>query len=97
LENYWKRPIPRRQPQAEMERMVQHSKQPQVLREVFQALGNDPLVVAECLARPLLAHHLLTELNDVDHVKTTTVAWRKEPMAKQTANYTLPVITSPAA
>src|SRR5262249_30538869 len=96
LEDYWQRPITAGQLQAEMDRMAQHTKQPQVLGEVFQALGNDPLVVAECLARPLLAHRLLTELNDVDHVKTTTVAWRKEPMAKQTANYTLPAITSPA-
>src|SRR5215831_14144764 len=96
LEHYWQRPITPRQLQAEMDRMAQHTKQPQVLREIFQSLGDDASVVAECLARPLLAHRLLTELNDVDHVKTTTVAWRKEPMAKQTADYTLPVITSPA-
>jgi N-acetylneuraminic acid mutarotase len=79
-----------------MDRMAQHTKQPQVLREIFQSLGNDPLVVAECLARPLLAHRLLTELNNVDHVKTTTVAWQKEPMARQTANYTLPAISTPS-
>src|SRR5215471_10548140 len=97
LEDYWQRPITPKQLQAEMDRMAQHTKQPQVLREIFQSLGDDASVVAECLARPLLAHRLLTELNDVDHVKTTTVAWRKEPMAKQTADYTLPVITSPAA
>src|SRR5206468_12649582 len=41
--------------QAEMERMAQHSKQPEVLRELFAALGNDPFVIAECLARPVLA------------------------------------------
>jgi len=33
-----------------------------VLRELFAALGNDPFVVAECLARPVLAERLLTEL-----------------------------------
>ena len=88
LEDYWQRPITPRQLQAEMDRIAQHTKQPQVLREIFQSLANDPLVIAECLARPLLTHRLLTELNDIDHVKTTTVAWRKEPMAKQTANYT---------
>jgi hypothetical protein len=38
-----------------MDRMAQHSKQPEVLRELFEALGNDPFVIAECLARPVLA------------------------------------------
>ena len=35
-----------------MDRMAQHTKQPEVLRELFEALGNDPFVIAECLARP---------------------------------------------
>src|SRR6266576_2878400 len=58
LEDYWQRPITAEQLQAEMERMAQHSKQPEVLSELFQALGNDPFVIAECLARPLMAEHL---------------------------------------
>src|SRR5262249_46484830 len=55
LENYWQRPITADQLQAEMDRMAQHSKQPEVLHEIFETLGNDPFVIAECLARPLLA------------------------------------------
>ena len=35
--------------QTEIDRMANHSKQPEVLRELFAALGNDPLVIAECL------------------------------------------------
>ena len=31
-----------------------------MLRELFEALGNDPFVIAECLARPALAERLLT-------------------------------------
>ena len=46
--------------QGEMDRMAQHTRQPEVLRELFAALGNDPFVIAECLARPLLAERLLT-------------------------------------
>ena len=42
-----------------MDRMAQHTNQPEVLREVFAALGNDPFVIAECLARPVLAEGLL--------------------------------------
>src|SRR6266480_2160273 len=62
LEDYWQRPITPDQLQAEMERMASHTKQPGVLRELFAALGNDPFVIAECLARPVFAERLLTEL-----------------------------------
>src|SRR4029453_11150954 len=34
---------------------AQNTKKPQVLRELFEILGNDPFVIAECLARPTLA------------------------------------------
>jgi hypothetical protein len=44
--------------QAEMERMATHTKQPEVLRDLFEALGNDAFVIAECLARPILAERL---------------------------------------
>src|SRR4029077_1600362 len=47
LEDYWQRPITAEQLQAEMDRMAQHTKQPEVLREVFQALENDPFIIAE--------------------------------------------------
>src|SRR5438067_6012705 len=59
LEDYRQRPITAEQLQAEMDRMAQNTKQPEVLRELFDALGNDPLIIAECLARPALAEQLL--------------------------------------
>src|SRR5262245_45470287 len=55
LEDYWQRPITAEQLQAEMDRMAQHTRQPEMLRELFAALGNDPFVIAECLARPVLS------------------------------------------
>src|SRR5437667_10718802 len=55
LEDYWQRPITADQLQAEMDRMAKHTKKPEGLRELFEALDNDPLVIAECLARPVLA------------------------------------------
>ncbi len=55
LEQDWQKPITAEQLQIEMERMASRTKQPEVLRELFAALGNDPFVIAECLARPLLA------------------------------------------
>src|SRR5205807_392303 len=60
LEDYWQRPITAEQLQAEMERMATHTRQPEVLRELFEALGNDPFVIAECLARRALAERLIT-------------------------------------
>src|SRR5437016_10899939 len=60
LEDYWQRPITTEQLQAEMDRMAQHTKQPEVLQELCEALGNNPFVIAECLARPALAEHLIT-------------------------------------
>src|SRR5947209_13783944 len=62
LEDYWQRPITPDQLQAEIERMASYTKQPGVLREIFAALGNDPFVIAECLARPVLAERVITEL-----------------------------------
>src|SRR5881392_1975361 len=62
LEDYWQRPFTAEQLQAEMDRMAKHTKQPEVLREIFAALGNDPYVIAECLARPALADRLVRNL-----------------------------------
>jgi hypothetical protein len=57
------RPVTASELQAEMDRMASHTKQPEVLREVFAALGNDPFMIAECLARPILAERLVSELH----------------------------------
>jgi hypothetical protein len=59
---YWQRPVTAKQLQAEMDRMAQHTKQPEVLRELFEALGNDPFVIAECLTRPRLAERFVADL-----------------------------------
>jgi hypothetical protein len=60
LEDYWQQPLTAEQLQAEMNRMAKNTKHPEVLRELFEALGNDPLVIAECLARPVLAERLVS-------------------------------------
>jgi N-acetylneuraminic acid mutarotase len=65
-EDYWQQPITAEHLQAEMDRMAQHTKQPDVLRELFEALGNDPFVIAECLARPVLTERLVAGLSAQD-------------------------------
>ena len=43
LEDYWQTPITAEQLQAEMDRMARDTKQPEILRELFEALGNDTI------------------------------------------------------
>ena len=62
LEDHWQRPLTAEQLQTEMERMANHTKQSEVLREVFEALGNDPFVIAECLARRVLTERLIADV-----------------------------------
>ena len=54
LESRWEQPIAGAQLQGEIDRMARDTRQPELLSDLFEALGNDPLVVAECLARPIL-------------------------------------------
>src|ERR1700730_8587904 len=61
LEDVWQRPITSEQLQAEMERMAQHTKQPEVVRELLEALGSAPFVIAKCLARPVLVERLVAD------------------------------------
>ena len=98
LEDYWQRPITAEQLQAEMDRMARDTKQPEVLRELFEALGNDPVVIAECLARPILAERLIADLSAQDqtrHVESPqTDALRTMSVATTLGQvvYTLPEI-----
>ena len=78
LEDYWKRPITSDQLQAEMERMANHTKQPEVLREIFGALGNDPFVIAECLARPVLSERLIAKFYADDKERFDSSRARRE-------------------
>jgi N-acetylneuraminic acid mutarotase len=111
LEDYWQRPITAEQLQVEMNRMAQHTKQPDVLRELFQALGNDPFVIAECLARPALAEGFVTNLDRRDQKQLgSSQAKAKTQVPREVAAidsiakavpvnrpYHLPAISSPSA
>jgi hypothetical protein len=67
VEDYWQRPITAEQLQAEIDRIAANTKQPEVLRELFEVLESDPFVIAECLARPIVAERLVT--NGDAHVR----------------------------
>jgi hypothetical protein len=55
LETLWQQPISHDEIQAEMDRMAAETRAPEILQELFDALGDDPDVIAEALARPNLA------------------------------------------
>src|SRR6266498_3907760 len=101
LEDHWQRPITAEQLQSEMDRMAKNTKQPEVLRELFEALGNDPSVIAECLARPTLAERLVADLSAHDKgqrfaLLRTQAAGSKFSFATSgRATYALPEISIP--
>jgi hypothetical protein len=97
LEAEWQQPLTPEQLQAEMDRMAQHTKAPEVLRELFAALGNDPFVIAECLARPVPVERL--QFAAVEERKALLESWSvraqermPDVVAAANANYTLPAI-----
>jgi N-acetylneuraminic acid mutarotase len=59
LQRLWGVTLTDRQLQAELDRMAARSQAPDVLRELFAALDDDPARAAECLARPLLVDRLI--------------------------------------
>src|SRR5262245_49954481 len=104
LEDYWQRPITAEHLQAEMDCMAANTKQPEVLRELFEALGNDPFVIAECLARPIAADRLLVRLDANEKIDAESKqSWLARAETKTPATnaearrliYRLPAVASP--
>jgi N-acetylneuraminic acid mutarotase len=89
LERSWHRPLTPLQLQAELNRMARDTHRPEILRELFAALGNDPFLAAEVLARPALADRLFRRWQGDDRPPASTSAEVDTPLAA----YTLPAIT----
>ena len=58
LATVWGRPITHLELQAEMDRMARETRDAATLRELSAALGDDPFLIAEALARPIVADRL---------------------------------------
>jgi hypothetical protein len=97
MEDYWERPITAEQLQAEMDRMARDTKQPEVLRELFDALGNDPFVIAECLARSTVVEHdfAIAELR-TPSLEDSRAKVQTERRYVSNAAYVLPTISDAA-
>ena len=94
LEDNWQKSITADQLQAEMDRMARDTKQPEILRELFEALGNDPFVIAECLARPTLVERdFAIAESRTPSLKDLRANVRSDRHYMPNGNYTLPEIS----
>ncbi len=59
LASLWKQPVTGAMLHRELERIARDTAFPERLVELYRALGDDPVLIAECLARPVLVEHLL--------------------------------------
>ncbi len=59
LSAFYHSPITRGALRREVERMARETRLPDRLKELYEALGNDPFLVEECLVRPVIADRLL--------------------------------------
>ncbi len=100
LQVYSQTPIAPEQLQAEMERMARDTKKPEILRELFEALGNDPFVIAECLARPVLTERSVADLSASDKgqrfalLRAQAVGSKSSVTTLGTTTYVLPEIST---
>ena len=58
LNRYWKTAVTDETLERELQRMAAATRMPERLSELYAALGNDPFLVKECLARPALVDRL---------------------------------------
>src|SRR5262245_27922959 len=79
LDVFWKTPITSGMLREEVERITARTRMPERLRELHAALGNDPFLIEEALARPALADRLARSLFAYD--KTIHAQSRREAEA----------------
>jgi N-acetylneuraminic acid mutarotase len=58
LEQWWRTSITAESLERELDRIVRNTRLPERLLEVYSALGNDSVLIQECLARPVLVERL---------------------------------------
>ncbi len=79
LERVWKTPLTAQALQSELERIARNTRFPERLLEIYRALGEDPTLVEECFARPILVERLAKSSFAFDsrfHASSRTLASR---------------------
>jgi N-acetylneuraminic acid mutarotase len=80
LERFWSTPITAAMLEAEVRRMAARTRMPDRLREMFAALGNDPVLIQECVARSLLADRLARDFFAYDRTIHSDARWRADAL-----------------
>ncbi len=76
--------------QGEMDRMAKYTKSPEVLQKLFDSLNNDPILIAETLARQTLAEKLARSRYSSDailHKETREKAEKIWSLSENTADW----------
>ena len=71
----WGQPITGKMLQAEIDRMARNTRRPEVLRELFATLQNNPYLVAEVIARPALVDRLVRRFFASDNRFKTAISF----------------------
>jgi len=66
LKELWATPVTEEMLAAETRRILRRTRMPERLAEIFAALGNDPYLIQECVARPTLVNRLLRNFFSFD-------------------------------
>jgi len=85
LEVYWKTRVTNAMLGRELERMTGGSRAPDRLQELFAALGNDPFLIKECLARATLVDRLTRNFYAFDGTLHAEARRRAEELHRQLA------------
>ena len=73
LDRRWKNPITAEMLDRELARMARSTQAPERLLELFAALDGDPVLVKECLVRPVLADRLARSFGSSDGARALNV------------------------
>jgi len=93
LDVYWKTAVSDEMLQAELERMAHGTKMPERLLELYAALGNDPFVIKECLARATLVDRLIHNFYAFDPTLHIEPRRRAEELRRQLSTGELSPLT----
>jgi len=83
LKVFWKTPVTDEMLQRELERMAQGTRMPERLLELYAALGNDPILIKECLARASLVDRLTRNFYAFDPTFHAEARRRAEELHRQ--------------
>ncbi len=78
LDRFWHTRIDEEALRREWQRIERQTAYPERLREIYRALGNDPVLIGECFVRPVLTQRLTDNFFDQDERIQSDVRTRVE-------------------